>query len=86
MSLETRIGRLEKISGPGRQVILWADGSPSLREVDRLEASGVTQGYGNYRRRMGKRPGEYERVKQIFGRCPAAGQALEAGARLSRTP
>jgi hypothetical protein len=40
MSLETRIEKLEKISGPGRQVILWADGSPSLRKVDKLAASG----------------------------------------------
>jgi hypothetical protein len=35
-----RASKRGKINGPGRQVILWANGSPSLRKVDELAASG----------------------------------------------
>jgi hypothetical protein len=39
-SLEKRIERLEGRTGCGNQVILWANGSHSLRRIDELEASG----------------------------------------------
>jgi hypothetical protein len=39
-SLETRIERLEGSMGLRNQIILWADGSPSLRRIDELEESG----------------------------------------------